>query len=166
MSVYASELTALQSSSLSMGSASMQNADMMLGNMGNMGASINGAEAARFQEIIRGAVPAGQVDHAVQQQIDRLRKAMKVGSVEDHKAVDISMGEKIVAGFQDLGSNLDSNMNGLVDTVHSMNGDGGFDFRDIIEMQVHVAMFSIEMELTNNIVHKSGQHLDTFLRSQ
>lgn len=162
MAIYASELSALQQSSLSMSSTSrLDNTMPMQGVINNQ--MVTSADAAQFHDALKGAVPVGQLDQTVQEQLRKLRSVMNVGP-EAGARIDFS--EKVATGIKNVQEKLDGNLARIEGQIVEHLQLGSMDPGQLIALQFKVAMFSFELEMANGIVHKSGQHVDTFLRSQ
>ncbi len=162
MAIYASELSALQQSSLSMSSTSrFDNSMPGQGVMNNQ--MVTSADAVQFHDALKGAVPVGQLDQTVQEQLRKLRNVMNVGPEAGER---INFSEKVATGMKNVQERLDGNLARIEGQIVEHLELGSMDPGQLIALQFKVAMFSFELEMANGIVHKSGQHVDTFLRSQ
>jgi hypothetical protein len=121
------------------------------------------ADAVQFHDALRGAIPVGQLDQTVQEQLRKLRNVMNVGP-EGGARMDFS--EKVATGIKNVQEKLDGNMARIEGQIVEHLNMGTMDPGQLVQLQFKVAMFSYELEMANGIVHKSGQHVDTFLRSQ
>ncbi|MEJ2670357.1 MAG: hypothetical protein P8077_08995 [Gammaproteobacteria bacterium] len=121
------------------------------------------ADAVQFHDALKGTVPVGELDQTVQEQLRKLRNVMNVGP-EGGSRLDFA--DKVVNGIKNVQEKLDGNLSRIEGQIVQHLQLGSLDPGQLVALQFKVAMFSFELEMANGIVHKSGQHVDTFLRSQ
>ncbi len=169
MAIFASEFSAMQQSGLSLGvNPGTNRADPVQG-QANIPAStvinshVETADALKFMEAISGTVPVGSFDKAVDDQLKRLRQLQSVGEADDTHG---SLGENVISSLRGVQDRLDNSYKNIeMQIIEHLKMDT-MNPAQIVALQVKVSMFSFELEMANGIVHKSGQHIDTFLRSQ
>lgn len=164
MSALASQLSLIQQGNLTAGTSAYDNGQT-INAQSIINSQVEASDVAHFSEIMNGTTPVGAMDEAVQVQFTKFRDSVRALRASQESG-ELTFGDKVFNGVSHVREKLDSNLSNIQTEIIEHLNVKDLDPAQLVDLQFKVSMFSFELEMANGIVHKSGQHVDTFLKSQ